>query len=261
MKSFERNLSLFAVASGLVLLAAAAPAPRAGAATAAPRPSFEVADLYFELNDTDGDLGLHGRIDGDPWQLLEIEGPGDSQNLRVSAFGPLRQQGMTELFFESAEPAFDELPPEAFFARFPEGAWEISGVTLDGEEIESTDRLRHVLPAPPGNVRIGGVPAAESCDAEPLPVVAEPVVVSWDAVTSSHPEIGRNGHIAVTSYELVVEREEPSPLIFKVDLPPEVTEFEVPEGFTSLGDAFKFEIVVREQSGNQTAVESCFEVE
>ncbi|KAB2966424.1 MAG: hypothetical protein F9K18_05650, partial [Thermoanaerobaculia bacterium] len=68
MKSFERNLSLFAVASGLVLLAAAARG--AGAATAAPRPSFEVADLYFELNDTDGDLGLHGRIDGDPWQLL-----------------------------------------------------------------------------------------------------------------------------------------------------------------------------------------------
>jgi hypothetical protein len=40
-----------------------------------------------------------------------------------------------------------------------------------------------------------------------------------------------------------------------------VTEFEVPEDFTGLGDAFKFEIVVREETGNQTAVESCFEIE
>ena len=46
-----------------------------------------------------------------------------------------------------------------------------------------------------------------------------------------------------------------------VELPPGVTEIEIPEAFIELGDEFKFEILVREDSGNQTAVESCFEVE
>lgn len=33
---------------------------------------FSVADVYFELYDTDGDLGIHALIDGEPWKKLEI---------------------------------------------------------------------------------------------------------------------------------------------------------------------------------------------
>ena len=40
-----------------------------------------------------------------------------------------------------------------------------------------------------------------------------------------------------------------------------MTEFEVPAGLTDSGDEIKFEILVRETTGNQTAIESCFEVE
>jgi hypothetical protein len=65
----------------------------------------------------------------------------------------------------------------------------------------------------------------------------------------------------VEKYQLVVEREEPSLLVLNVDLPPDVTSFEVPEDFTALGEAFKFEILVRAGNGNQTAIESCFELE
>ena len=39
---------------------------------------FPVAELFLELNDTDGDLGLHAEIDGEPWTSLEIEGPGEA---------------------------------------------------------------------------------------------------------------------------------------------------------------------------------------
>lgn len=49
--------------------------------------------------------------------------------------------------------------------------------------------------------------------------------------------------------------------MFSVDLPPSVTELDVPAGFIELGEEFKLEILVREASGNQTAVESRFEVE
>ena len=31
---------------------------------------FSVARVFFQLNDTDGDLGFHAVIDGDPWKSL-----------------------------------------------------------------------------------------------------------------------------------------------------------------------------------------------
>jgi hypothetical protein len=224
---------------------------------------FEVADLLFELNHTDGDLGLHAMIDGDEWRRLELEDPRERLMLDLRVSGRLRKQGLTEIFFESAEPSFDELSPEAFFERFPEGEYEVSGTTLDGTELESTDMLSHVMPAPPGNITISGATAAENCDAEPLPAVDgnEPVLISWAPVTQSHPEIGESGPIEVVKYQLVVEREEPTLLIFSADLPPDVTQLEIPAGFIDLAEEFKFEIVVREATGNQTVVESCFEVE
>jgi hypothetical protein len=181
--------------------------------------------------------------------------------LDIRVQGRLRWQGLTELFFESAEPSFDELSPKKFFRRFPEGEYEIEGITLEGEELESTAVLTHLLPAPPANVMVSGIPAAEDCDVDPLPSVGTPVIISWDVVTLSHPDLGRtNMPIEVVKYQVVVE-EEVSGAVLSVDLPPTVTELEIPAGFIALGDEFKFEILVREESGNQTAVESCFEVE
>ena len=221
---------------------------------------FAEATLFFELNDTDGDLGIHGLIDGGPWRQLSIANPREQVVLRVTARGTLGRHGMTEIFFESAEPPFDELAPAAFFRRFPKGTWEVEGTTLDGRELESEATVRHVLPAPPKEITLNGQPAAENCDADPLPVLSEPVVIDWEPVTTSHPEIGEPGPIEVVRYELIVEREEPTLLVLEVDLPPGVTEFELPEDFTGLGDELKFEILVEEASGNRTAVESCFEI-
>jgi hypothetical protein len=222
---------------------------------------FSEARLYFELNHTDGDLGIHALIDGDEWKRLEIEDPDDVRMLDVLVRGRLRRQGLTEIFFESAEPSFDELAPQKFFKRFPEGVYDIGGVTLDGKELDSEVTLSHVIAAPPSNVRVAGIQAAENCDAEPLPSVSEPVTISWDPVTHSHPDIGKAGAVEVEHYQLVVEREEPTLLIFTVELPPERTKFEIPSDFIALGDAFKFEIVVKATNGNQTAVESCFEID
>jgi hypothetical protein len=58
-----------------------------------------------------------------------------------------------------------------------------------------------------------------------------------------------------------VEREEPDPLVYSVDLPPNLTRMAIPEEFTALGEEFKLEILVREASGNQTAIETCFAVQ
>ena len=229
---------------------------------------FDEAMIFFELNDTDGDLGIHAKIDGDAWEELEIEDPRGREILDIRVKGRLRRQGLTEIFFESAEPPFDSdepgevtLPPKKFFRRFPEGEYEIEGETLEGDELESTWLLSHVMPAPPEGIELNGIPAAEDCDAEALPKVSGDVIISWDPVEDSHPEIGKAGDIEVVKYEVVVEREEPTLLIFSVELPPEVTEVTVPAAFIDLADEFKFEILVQTATGNRTAVESCFEVD
>ena len=246
----------FAVA--VLLLASVAPARAGGDEEEIP---FDEADVYFELNDTDGDLGIHALIDGEPWKTLAIENPNERENLQIRLRGALRSQGLTELFFESAEPTFDELAPEEFFARFPEGEYEIEGTTIEGDELESTAIVTHLLPAPP-EIEVNGEALPEDCDEGPVPVVNEPFVVRWDPVAFSHPELGRTGEaIEVVRYELVVEREEPTELKITVVLPPDVTEVELPWGLIDPGDEIKVEVLVREESGNQTATESCFEVE
>jgi hypothetical protein len=62
----------------------------------------------------------------------------------------------------------------------------------------------------------------------------------------------------LSRYQLFVEGEDVN---LSLDLPPTVTEFEIPAGVTDLGTEFKFEIIVRTAAGNNTAIESCFRVQ
>ena len=156
----------------------------------------------------------------------------------------------------------DEDKPKDFFARFPEGAYAMSATTIEGQAMKGSPMLSHVMPAPPGNIRVSGHAAPLDCDEGPVPVAAKPVVITWDPVTRSHPEIGKPGPVKVTKYQMVIEREEPTTLVMSHDLPPSAKSYSVPAGLIALdsGDGFKFEIVVREASGNQTVFESCFKV-
>ena len=234
---------------------------------------FDEADVYAELNNTDGDLGFHGLIDGESWKRLMIEDPNGKKILNVRARKMLRQQGLTELFFESAEPTFDELSPEAFFDRFPAGMYEIEGVTLDGAELESEDLFRHVMPAAPDGITVNGeLIDLEVVDCDNPPevelTIGEDVVIAWDEVNASHPEIGETGDIEVAHYQVVVEFETPDEFesTSSIFLPADVTEATIPSSTIALGldgdeGEFKFEILVKEdEGGNQTATESCFEV-
>jgi hypothetical protein len=215
------------------------------------------AALFFELNDTDGDLGIHASIDGEPWTSLEIDGPGDRELLSIISRSNLRTQGLTQLSFESSEPPFDELAPQDFFRRFPEGRYEIEAHLDAGGSARATALLSHVLAAPPENIRLSGVPAADRCDEGALPIVAPPVTIAWEDVTASHPDIGSQsrGPIKVRRYQLFVEGNGTK---LSLDLPPTVTAFEVPTAVTNPSGTFKFEIIVQTATGNNTAIESCF---
>ena len=231
---------------------------------------FAVAQVFFELNNTDGDLGIHALIDGEPWKRLQIEDVNERRILNVGVRGRLRRQGLTEIFFESAEPPFDELAPEKFFARFPQGTYEVEGRTLDGDELESETEITHAMPAPP-EPTVNGIPMAEQCDDEEpgydAPDVSGPVVISWPAVAATHPDLGyprSSPDISIFNYQVVVETELEGPggeeftTVFSVVLPPDVTQMTVPAEFLAQAGEFKYEVLAREESWNQTAVESCF---
>jgi hypothetical protein len=251
---------------GLLVSSVAATALLLGAtATQGQSIPLDEAQVLAELNDTDGDLGFHALFDGEAWDRLTVRDPDGRLILSVRPARSLAQQGLTELFFESAEPSFDELSPEEFFERFAQGRYTISGRTLEGDTLEGSARFSHRMPAPVDNVAVSGVPLAEDCEGADPPVVAEQVVISWDPVTTSHPTIGNptSAPIRVARYEVVVEREEPALLVYSIELPGNLPVYQVtvPPEFIALGQEFKYEILVRARNGNQTALESCFALE
>lgn len=217
---------------------------------------FAVAELFIELNDTDQDLGLHAEIDGGTWTQLEIEDARERPLLGILSTGRLRSQGLTQLAFESAEPTFDELDPARFFQRFPEGVYEISAVAQGGGEFESHVRLSHVLAAPVESTA-NGQPAT-NCDEPVLPIVVAPVLIDWDPVTTSHPDVGKTGPVTISRYQFFVQQDATK---LSVDLLPTVTEFEIPTSLTASGGVFKYEIIARTSTGNNTAIEACFRVQ
>jgi hypothetical protein len=69
--------------------------------------------------------------------------------------------------------------------------------------------------------------------------------------------------VTIHNYEVVVEVElevngEEFASKFSVILPPGETSMTIPAEFLALGETFKYEVLAREESYNQTAIETCF---
>ena len=86
---------------------------------------------------------------------------------------------------------------------------------------------------------------------------------------TSHPSIGGAGRVVIHNYEVVVEVDVDLNLsngdeftsVMHVVLPPNARAWTIPDEFLAQGDEFKYEVLAREASFNQTAVESCFVLE
>ena len=87
----DRNLATCGPATAVIPLALLA----APAASLAQEASFSEATIYFELNDSDSDLGIHGLIDGDEWRRPRIDDPNERVILDVDVLGRLARQGLT----------------------------------------------------------------------------------------------------------------------------------------------------------------------
>jgi Fibronectin type III domain len=229
------GLALFV---GIAAVARSSSGPPAQAAKSI---RVEEATMIIETNATDGDAGLQVFLDGEPWRSMAVSRPGGKKILDVRAKGRLRNFGLTELFSESNEPEFKELPFDKFKKRFPEGQYRFAGRTIEGDKLVGKARLSHDVPPGPEITS----PAADTT------VPRDNVVASWAPVTEPGIEI--------EGYRAIVEREDPL-RVFNADLPASQTSVTISPEFLEPGTEFKLEVQAIEANGNQTITEHSFSV-
>ena len=110
---------------------------------------FSIARIYIEYNASGNDLGYHVSLDGEDWRSLKIVNPDRKTLFEVAGKGAYKELGMTELFFEGAEPSLADFPLKDLLALFPEGKYQFIGTTVDNERLASTATLSHAVPDGP----------------------------------------------------------------------------------------------------------------
>lgn len=214
---------------------------------------FDEVNVYIEINATDGDAGLHGIFDADAWEETEVKNEEGDTVLEVEADGALKDQGLTETFFESAEPLCREDEDEPgervvslgeFLERFPEGTYTFEGETIEGDEIEGEAELTHNLPAEPDITYFDGTqvmwaPGSDLGECSEAGIEPAPTgdIVAWEvAVEPADDEV------------------EPL-LVFSVQLGPDARMVTFPLAYLNsypAGTLFKVEVGAIEESGNRT---------
>ena len=216
--------------------------------------TLKEAKIIIEHNATDEDTGFQGFIDSEGWRDLTVRGPGGLV-LSLSAKQELAKHGVTELFFETVEPANADVAIEDVLAVLPPGEYNISGIAIEDGEIAGktfgTALLTHTIPAGPELLT----------PAEGAEVGVNGVVMSWNEVTQSID----GEPVEIIAYQLIVEKdEEPGPNMIgkfglSMYLPPDVTSITLPDGFLEPGETYSWEVLAIEVSGNQTLSSAEFE--
>ena len=190
---------------------------------------FADAELFFELNSTDNDLGLQLFLDSDDgWRRVRVLDPGRREIVLLQAAGRLSRLGITELRFESAEPS-----PEEVLALFPPGEYRFRGRTVAGGFLASAAELSHEFPPAPTFSPSGGVV-----------VDARDAVVEWNAP-------------AAEQVEIIIEQDELEHVL-DVTLSGSTRRLRVPPQFLTPGREYKIEVLSTGENGNRIISESTF---
>lgn len=211
--------------------------------------TFDDANAFIEFNSEDDDYGFHVELDGKPWREVKIISPDSEKLFEVNNQGCMAEQGLTSLFFESAELEVDELSRDEFLARFPEGEYILAGETIEGELLMSTMTVTHDIPNPPVIVS----PRQDEV------VLKDNVVIEWEPVTSP-------AGIKIDIYQLVFSPVDPpkgEPLTdLNIDLtfevPSDVTEVPIPSELLMASTEYQVAVYAKEDSGNQVYSEITF---
>ncbi len=233
-----RSLTLLLLV--ITVLALGTAAPEAVAKKKKQEIPLSIAKVYFEYNASANDLGVHIMLDGEDWKEMKIYGPHGTRIFEVAGKGPYKSLGMTELFFEGAEPSLDEFPLEDLLDLFPQGEYEFEGKTVDGDEIEGVGRLSHAIPDGP------------EVEAEVGP--GDALLIRWDAVHAP-PEGFPDEAVQVVGYQVIVG-------LFQVTLPATADRVTVPPEFVAAlaSGVHAFEVLAIDRSGNQSITEGTFTI-
>lgn len=242
LAAFKKNqpIKRALILAALGALLAATPAP----ASAKPKEviPFTDARIRIEVNATDGDSGLHVLLDAEGWKFVNIFDPCGKLIFHVAGGGSVRKTGLTELFFESAEPGFEELPLDQFLARFPAGEYRFTGETITGKKMLSKAKLTHALPEGPV-----------------LLLPAEGAVLNPNNVALSWEPVADPAGSEIVRYEvLVVEDGSVPKRVLSATVPATATSMIVPPTFLVRNASYKWEILAIETGGNQTLSEGTF---
>jgi hypothetical protein len=225
---------------------------------------FSELRFLIEINATDGDAGFQAKIDADGWKEVNLYNPAEERLYQVKGERAVKEQGLTENFFESAEPSCDEVPLDVVLERFPEGFYDVERRSIENEKIEGESLLTHNLPGAPENLAPGPDLAVDA---------GFPVMISWTAGDSlgNCPDLMNLATILsdeaqLFGYQLVIGREDPGPALNVVieleALPAGPKQATIPAEFLEPGAIYKYEVVAIENRdgarGNQTISESFF---
>ena len=213
-------------------------------------PQMTQAKILIEHNATDADTGFQGFADGDPWNELTITGPGGVEVVKATPAGGLFDFGLTEFFFETAEPKNAVTPIGATLAHLPAGTYTFRGIMVGGGVSTMTATLSHAIPAGPQIL----TPADGAMDVDP-----DNTVVTWLPVAT---DLDGNP-ITIVGYQVLVEEDldkEPFPdtfaqPVFSIYLPASLTRLSVPAEFMRGDTTYKVEVLALALSGNQTVSE------
>ncbi len=206
--------------------------------------------IFIEINATDGDAGLQGKIDGDAWHRARIYGPNEAVVFEYRAKDNLGDHGVTEVQWESNEPPFDEFPLADFLALFPEGEYRARGKTVEDGRLVSTADLTHDLPA--------GPVITSHEDEDEVELDGSNLKIEWLAVTEDYRggalASDIDGYVVVAEVDLEIMGVEVTQVV-TIDVDADTHFAEIPGDFLFPGREYKIEIGARESSGNLTFTE------
>lgn len=197
--------------------------------------------LFIEFNETDADVGVQSSLAGEPYKRLSAFGPNGRKILDLRPRRNLKLQGLSDFFFESAEPSLDEFSMSRFLRRFPAGIYEFETVTIDGLEQDGETWFTHVIPAGPEIV------FPEDGDV----VDPDDTVIEWEPVTHTTAFNPPQRPVEIVGYQVIVTREDPL-RVYSLDVPADVTSVSVPPEFLDPGTEYELEVIAIEGSDNQT---------
>jgi hypothetical protein len=194
-----------------------------------PEIPFSTLKLFFEFNSTDNDLGVQLLLDAEDWKRVTGFDPGNKQIVEILASGRLGELGITELFFESAEPE-----PAEVLALFPAGTYRFEGRTVDKETLVGRTTLSHTLP-----------PAPVFSPSHSELVDRNNAVITWTAIPGS------------AAYQVIVENDDLDTSL-TMDILPPATSVQIPAAYLRPNLVYKVEVLAISTNNNRTLTEGTF---